>query len=90
MEQEFKKTLVRYLQTARDALLWKLEGLEEYDVRRPLTPTGTNLLGLVKHCAGVEAEYFGACLGREHDVPAAAGPRAVRRLPPCGAGRHPA
>lgn len=48
-----------YLQSARDALLWKLEGLSEYDIRRPLTPTGTNLLGLVKHVAGVELGYLG-------------------------------
>ncbi|WP_097909875.1 MULTISPECIES: DinB family protein [Streptomyces] len=54
-----KADLQHYLQSARDALLWKLEGLSEYDVRRPLTPTGTNLLGLVKHAAGVELGYFG-------------------------------
>lgn len=59
-----KADLQRYLQRARDALLWKLEGLSEYDVRRPLTPTGTNLLGLVKHVAGCEIEYFGATFGR--------------------------
>jgi hypothetical protein len=35
-------------------VLWKLDGLSEHDVRRPLTPTGTNLLGLVKHLAYVE------------------------------------
>jgi uncharacterized damage-inducible protein DinB len=51
--------LRRYLQAARDALLWKLDGLSDYDIRRPLTPTGTNLLGLVKHVAGVELWYFG-------------------------------
>ncbi|MGW2706470.1 DinB family protein [Streptomyces sp. NPDC001340] len=56
-----------YLQDARDVLLWKLEGLSEYDVRRPLTPTGTNLLGLVKHLTGAEALYFGACFGRPFD-----------------------
>jgi Protein of unknown function (DUF664) len=49
-----KSDLHRYLQAAREALLWKLDGLSEYDIRRPLTPTGTNLLGLVKHLAGVE------------------------------------
>lgn len=49
-----KTDLRRYLQDAREALLWKLEGLSEYDIRRPLVPTGTNLLGLVKHQAGVE------------------------------------
>lgn len=59
-----KADLQRYLQAGRDALLWKLEGLSEYDVRRPLVPTGTNLLGLVKHVAGVEMGYFGETFGR--------------------------
>lgn len=48
-----KSDLHRYLQAARKALLWKLGGLSEYDIRRPLTPTGTNLLGLIKHVAAV-------------------------------------
>lgn len=56
--------LLRYLQQGRDALVWKTEGASEYDIRRPLTPTGTNLLGLVKHVASVEAGYLGACFGR--------------------------
>jgi hypothetical protein len=43
------------LRSARQALVWKLDGLSEYDVRRPLTATGTNLLGLVKHLATWEA-----------------------------------
>jgi len=60
-----KAELHRYLQEGRDALLWKLEGLTERDVRRPLTATGTNLLGLVKHLAGVEAGYFGEVFGRD-------------------------
>jgi uncharacterized damage-inducible protein DinB len=59
-----KADLQRYLQSARDALLWKLEGLSEYDVRRPMTATGTNLLGLVKHLAFVELGYFGDTFGR--------------------------
>jgi hypothetical protein len=59
-----KADLHRYSQASRDALLWKLEGLSEYDIRRPLTPTGTNLLGLVKHLAGVELWYFGDAFGR--------------------------
>jgi hypothetical protein len=54
----------RYLQDAREALLWKLDGLSEYDVRRPVVPTGTNLLGLVKHLAFVEQRYFGDTFGR--------------------------
>lgn len=49
-----KDELHGYLRGARETLVWKLEGLGEYDIRRPLTPTGTNLLGLVKHStAGV-------------------------------------
>ncbi|MEU5626453.1 MULTISPECIES: DinB family protein [Streptomyces] len=59
-----KATLRFYLQSARDALLWKLEGLSEYDIRRPATPTGTNLLGLVKHAATVELGYLGEVFGR--------------------------
>jgi uncharacterized damage-inducible protein DinB len=59
-----KADLQRYLQAARDALLWKLEGVSEYDARRPMTPTGTNLLGLLKHLAYVEMGYFGPTFGR--------------------------
>ncbi|WP_447006613.1 DinB family protein [Saccharothrix isguenensis] len=59
-----KADLHRYLRTVREALLWKLDGLSEYDVRRPLTPTGTNLLGLVKHLASMEVGYFGDTFGR--------------------------
>jgi hypothetical protein len=59
-----KDVLRYYLQSARDALLWKLDGVSEYGVRRPLTPTGTNLLGLVKHAAGVELGYLGDTFGR--------------------------
>jgi hypothetical protein len=64
-----KDDLHFYLQSARDALLWKLEGLSEYDVRRPATPTGTNLLGLVKHAAGVELGYLGETFGRPSGEP---------------------
>lgn len=64
-----KADLHRYLQTGRDALLWKLDGLSEYDVRRPLVPTGTNLLGLVKHVASVELGYFGETFGRPSSEP---------------------
>ncbi len=64
-----KADLRRYLQAARESLLWKLEGLSEYDVRRPLVPTGTNLLGLVKHVASVESGYFGETFDRPFDEP---------------------
>jgi hypothetical protein len=45
-------------------LVWKLDGLSEYDIRRPMTATGTNLLGLVKHLASVEFGCFGDTFGR--------------------------
>jgi hypothetical protein len=61
--------LRHYLQQSRDAVLRALDGLGEYDARRPLTPTGTNLLGLVKHLVGIEASYLGDCVGRPFPVP---------------------
>lgn len=64
-----KADLSLYLQLARDALLWKLTGLSEYDVRRPLTTTGTNLLGLVKHATAVELGYLCATFGRSTSRP---------------------
>lgn len=64
-----KADLLGVLQAGRAAVLWKLEGLSEYDVRRPLVPTGTNLLGLVKHLAIVEASYFGAVFDRPFPEP---------------------
>ncbi len=64
-----KDVLKDYLQGARDVLLWKLEGLSERDLRVPRTPTGTNLLGLVKHALNTEVIYFGPTLGREWPTP---------------------
>lgn len=63
------ETLVHYLQNLREAVLWKLDGLSEYDARRPMTATGTNILGVVKHLAYVEAGYFGATFGRPFPEP---------------------
>jgi hypothetical protein len=97
--------LVRHLRLAREALVWKLDGLAEHDVRRPLVPTGSNLLGLVKHAAGVEAGYLGLVFGRpfpealpwmEEDAPPNADMRAtahseetLRALPLDAVGRVP-
>jgi hypothetical protein len=59
-----KSALLGYLRDRRADLLAKLDGLGEYDVRRPMTPTGTNLLGLVKHVAHVQLGYLGDVFGR--------------------------
>ena len=64
-----KEVLHHYLRNARKALVWKLDGLSEYDIRRPMTPTATNLLGIVKHVATVEAGYLGEIFGRPFDEP---------------------
>jgi Protein of unknown function (DUF664) len=66
---ELKDDLLGYLQRGREAVVWKLEGAGELDVRRPLTPTGTNLLGLVKHLATVDAGYLGEVFGRPFPEP---------------------
>lgn len=63
-----KETLAHYLQRSREALLWKLEGLSERDVRWPMTRTGTNLLGIVKHVASVELGYFGEVFDRPSGI----------------------
>jgi uncharacterized damage-inducible protein DinB len=67
--QTQKEVLLDYLQTTRESVLWKLEGASDYDVRRPLTPTGSNLLGIVKHLAHVDLGYFVSSFGRDLPVP---------------------
>lgn len=59
-----KENLHRYLVQERADLVGKLDGLSEYDARRPLTPTGTNLLGLVKHVAFTQLGYLTDVFGR--------------------------
>lgn len=64
-----KETLKRYLQVQRDSLLWKVDGLGEREARWPRTPTGTNLLGLLKHVGSMEYGYFGEVFGRPAPEP---------------------
>jgi hypothetical protein len=59
-----KTVLQDYLRDTRALMLAKLDGLSEYDRRRPLVPSGTNLLGLVKHLVGIEYVYLGTSVGR--------------------------
>jgi uncharacterized damage-inducible protein DinB len=59
-----KESLHVSLDRHRDAVLWKLEGLDDGDLRRAMTPSGTNLLGLVKHLAAVEYGWFCETFGR--------------------------
>ena len=64
-----KTVLHHYLQTTRDDLIWKLDGLSEREARLPRTSTGNNLLGLLKHCLNIEAGYFGPTFGRAFPTP---------------------
>ena len=63
-----KESLHVALDRHRDVVLWKLEGLSDEDLRRPMVPSGTNLLGLVKHLASVEFGWFCWTFGREHEA----------------------
>jgi len=60
-----KAALKDHLRGARDTLIWKVEGLTEADRRRPMTPTGTNLIGIVKHMTWIESWYLCEFFGRE-------------------------
>ncbi|MEU5060594.1 MULTISPECIES: DinB family protein [Streptomyces] len=59
-----KESLLAALDRHRDVVLWKLEGLDEEQVRRPMSPSGNSLLGLVKHLASVEYGWFCETFGR--------------------------
>ena len=61
---DIKEILHEKLHEGRRGVISALDGLSEYDVRRPMTGTGTNLLGLVKHLIGGEQVYLGTALGR--------------------------
>lgn len=63
-----KDDLWSRLCAARATVLAKVDGLSEYDLRRPMTSTGTNLLGLVKHLAGEEYGYLGEVFDRPAKV----------------------
>jgi hypothetical protein len=47
-----------FLDFQRATLLWKVSGLTEEELRRPMVPSGTCLLALVKHSAAVETSWF--------------------------------
>lgn len=64
MDQSMKSDLQELLELSRSALVWKVQGVSEYEVRRTLTATGTNLLGLAKHLSTVQALYLGFVFGR--------------------------
>ncbi|MEV5965199.1 DinB family protein [Kribbella sp. NPDC051952] len=64
IDERAKEFMYGELRDLRKAVVWKLDGLSEYDVRRPLTVSGTNLLGLVKHLTLWESRYLGEVFDR--------------------------
>jgi len=67
LQADEKTLLLVHLKRAQQDLLWKLEGLDDAQLRRPMTKTGTNLIGIVKHLTGVTAEYLCSSFGRERE-----------------------
>src|SRR5262249_14223348 len=63
-----KGLLLEELRVVQDSLLWKVEGLSDADLRRPMTKTGTNLIGIVKHLTGVTYGYLCSAFGQERET----------------------
>lgn len=51
-------TSLAFLTFARESVLKKLDGFDDKQVRRELVPSGTTLLGLVRHLTEVELFWF--------------------------------
>lgn len=64
-----KESLQAFLDLQRDVMVWKTNGLSNEEQRRRITPSGTSLLGMVKHLAAVEYGWFGLTFGRDTDWP---------------------
>jgi uncharacterized damage-inducible protein DinB len=82
MPADPKSTLKSYIDARREALISKVEDLSEREARLPRTPTGTNLLGIIKHVTGVEAVYLGSTFDRPFPEPEALIPDAVFEVDP--------
>jgi hypothetical protein len=63
-----KAQLLNHLDEVQRSLLWKVEGLSDAELRRPMTKTGTNLIGIVKHLTGVTSGYLVSAFGREREM----------------------
>ena len=57
-----RETLIAFIDSYRDAMVIKLDGLDREQVSRRVVPSRTTLLGLVKHLILVEEWWFGCVL----------------------------
>lgn len=62
-----KPSLVASLQRHREAVLWKLEGLDDEQLRRRVVGSDMTLLGTVKHLASTEYSWFCSTFDRPSD-----------------------
>ena len=53
-----RDTLVQFLDYLRESVAIKTEGLDEPSARTSTVPSGTSLLGLIKHLTAVEMLWF--------------------------------
>ncbi len=68
-----KETLLEFLDYLRESLILKVEDLNEESARVSAVPSGTSLIGLVKHMTGVEVAWFQfAFAGLDPMIPAEA------------------
>jgi len=66
-----KRILLDFLDYLREAVIRKAEGLSDDEARRAMVPSGTSLMGLVKHLTRAETAWFQyAFAGLDTRVPA--------------------
>lgn len=53
-----RRTLLDFLDYLRESVILKLAGIADEGARRPGVPSGTSLMGLVKHLTRVEISWF--------------------------------
>ena len=61
-----KEVLAAFLDHYRKTLLEICTGVSDDALRRPMVPSGTSLLGLIKHMAWVERGWFQEGVANEH------------------------
>ncbi len=62
---DVKSRLVRRVQRELESMVSKAEGISEYDARRPLVPSGSNILGILQHTSAVVLGYMTECFGQD-------------------------
>jgi hypothetical protein len=64
-----REVLLYFLTRASDAMVRVSAGLTAEQQRTPGVPSGTSLLGLIRHLTGVEEHWFQRVfLGQDHDI----------------------